>query len=80
MPDLQRTSPIGTDWEPPKFDPELAGILLSINIPDHARVRRNTITNVVEISDLRLSDLISLRDALGEQISKIARGEGWEEL
>ncbi len=77
--DLQQLPPVATTWTPIPEQPPIA-ITPTINIPDYAQVRRNALTGVVEISDITMADLVSLRDALTNQIIKLEQGDGWEPL
>ena len=79
--DLQRMPPIGANWSAQPV-PRTA-VELMINVPDHAEVLRNTLTGQVQIKNLQIEDLISLRDALTEQITTLQQQKarnGWEPL
>lgn len=79
--DLQQAPPVGTTWTPPASAPQLA-VMLMINVPDHATVRRNALTGQIEIDEISIADLISLRDSISEQIIRLQKQErdGWEAL
>ncbi len=83
--DLQRMPPIGADWTLTEQPQQLA-VTLSIGIPEHITVRRNIHTGMIEIDDLRIEDLITLRDSISEQIIALQAQQngfgniGWESL
>lgn len=71
MSDLQRIT-LGAQWAAEAVNPDLdVGVELWINIPDYAAVERNPVTGQVAIREIRLSDLISLRDSIDAQITQI---------
>lgn len=81
--DLQQLPSIGAVWAatPPTQIP-MFSVTLTINVPTHAKVARHTLTGQIEISEIQIADLISLRDSISEQIVALQAQEqsGWEPL
>jgi hypothetical protein len=78
---LQQMPPVGATWTPPKAEPQMA-VALFINVPEHASVRRNAATGQIEIDNIQIADLISLRDSISEQITTLQNQDQntWEPL
>jgi len=78
--ELQHIPPVETSWQAEPV-PQLA-VELIIHVPEHATVSRHAQTGQIQFTNLRIEDLISLRDALTKQIAELGRQElnGWEPL
>jgi predicted acyltransferase (DUF342 family) len=78
--ELQRAA-VGADFAIGNQTAAVA-VQLTINVPDYATVRRSSITGQVEIDQISLDDLVSLRDSIAEQITAIQEqlARQWESL
>lgn len=81
--DLQQVATVGTTWTPlpaPMPPDTSIAVMLTINVPEYAQVQRNSLTGQLMIDGVSIPDLINLRDALTEQITKLQAGDGWEPI
>jgi len=69
------------NWQPAPEDNLVLAVCLTINVPPHVTVERNQTTGELKLDGLLVPDLVSLRDALTEQIAHVtqeqARKAGW---
>lgn len=75
--DLHHVGPVAADWEPLPKDQAVMAVSLMMSVPDYATVLRNEATGQIQFDNLQVADLVSLRDALTEQITQLAENTAW---
>ncbi len=75
--DLQQLPSVGATWAAPA--PEVMvpvfSVTLTINVPTHAKVSRNTLTGQVQFEEILIEDLENLRDSIDQQIVMLREEE-----